>query len=135
LQGFSSDRSFAPFGHGARAASKKSGGKMFFKPMGPACQSCGMPLSKDPRGGGTNADGSKSSEYCSRCYEKGVFAQPNITAEEMTALVEAKLRSMHFPGFLARKWSKQVPTLRRWKNKSASSGAARASTPDLQPRA
>ncbi|MBC7771253.1 MAG: hypothetical protein H7210_02040 [Pyrinomonadaceae bacterium] len=28
-----------------------------FRPKGPACQSCGMPLSKDPRGGGTNADG------------------------------------------------------------------------------
>ncbi len=108
---------------------------MFFKPMGPACQSCGMPLSKDPRGGGSNADGSKTSEYCSHCYERGVFVQPNITAQEMTALVEQKLRSMHFPGFLARKWSKQVPTLRRWKNKSSSSGAAHAAMSDLQPRA
>jgi putative zinc ribbon protein len=82
-----------------------------------------MPLSKDVRGGGTNADGSKSSEYCSKCYSDGAFTQPDITAAEMTALVEGKLRSMHFPGFLARRFAKDVPTLRRWKNQSARSGA------------
>jgi hypothetical protein len=94
-----------------------------------------MPLSRDPRGGGTNADGSQSSEYCSRCYEQGAFTQPNITAAEMTALVEEKLRSMHFPGFLARRFAKEVPSLRRWKNKSASHASARASASELQPRA
>ena len=26
------------------------------------CQSCGMPLSKDAKGGGTNADGSRSTK-------------------------------------------------------------------------
>jgi hypothetical protein len=31
-----------------------------FKPKGPYCQSCGMPLSKDAKGGGTEKDGSKS---------------------------------------------------------------------------
>ena len=74
-----------------------------FRPKGPACQSCGMPLSKDPLGGGTNADGSPSTEYCSHCYREGAFTQPNITAAEMTTLVEGKLRSMHFPGFRRRR--------------------------------
>ena len=32
------------------------------------CQSCGMPLKSDPGGGGTNADGTHSDEYCSYCY-------------------------------------------------------------------
>jgi hypothetical protein len=82
-----------------------------------------MPLSKDVRGGGTNADGSKSSEYCSHCYSEGAFTQPNITAAEMTTLVEGKLRSMHFPAFLARRFAKDVPTLRRWKSQSARAGA------------
>ena len=94
-----------------------------FRPKGPACQSCGMPLSKDPLGGGTNADGSTSSEYCSHCYREGAFTQPNITAAEMTTLVEGKLRSMHFPGFLARRFAKEVPTLRRWRNQAARAGA------------
>jgi hypothetical protein len=81
-----------------------------------------MPLSRDPRGGGSNADGSLSSEYCSHCYQKGVFTQPDITAAEMTTLVEGKLRSMHFPGFLAKRFAKDVPTLRRWR-KQATRGA------------
>ena len=84
-----------------------------------------MPLSRDPRGGGTNADGSISSEYCSHCYQKGAFTQPNVTAAEMTTLVEGKLRSMHFPGFLARRFAKDVPTLRRWRTQPARGGARR----------
>ena len=83
-----------------------------------------MPLSRDPLGGGTNSDGSRTAEYCSHCYEKGAFSQPNITVDEMKALVEGKLRSMHFPGFLARRFTKDVPTLRRWK-KAAARGETR----------
>jgi hypothetical protein len=75
-----------------------------------------MPLSKDPLSGGTNADGTRTTEYCSHCYQKGAFTQPEITAEQMQSLVEGKLRTMHFPGFLAKRFAKDVPTLRRWKN-------------------
>jgi len=106
-----------------------------FKPKGPACQSCGMPISKDPMGGGTNADGTRTREYCSHCYERGVFTQPNITAAEMMLLVEGKLRSMHIPGFLARKWAREIPTLRRWRNARFAPPANRTSANELQPRA
>jgi len=105
-----------------------------FKPRGPVCQSCGMPLSKDPLGGGSNADGSPSSEYCSHCYRKGVFIQPDITSEEMMKLVEGKLRSMHFPGFLARRFAREVPTLRRWRGKSVRQ-APQSRPSELQPGA
>jgi putative zinc ribbon protein len=97
-----------------------------FRQRGPFCQSCGMPLSKDPLGGGTNADGSTSVEYCSHCYQKGAFTQPKITAAEMTTLVEGKLRSMHFPGFLAKRFAKEVPTLRRWSGQPARAGTQRS---------
>jgi len=40
------------------------------------CQSCGMPMSRDEKGGGTNADGSKSAMYCSHCYAGGKFTLP-----------------------------------------------------------
>lgn len=85
-----------------------------FKPGGRVCQSCGIPLSRDPLGGGTGIDGSRSEEYCSRCYRDGSFTEPDITAEQMAAKVEGKLRSMHFPGFLARRFARGVPSLRRW---------------------
>lgn len=44
------------------------------------CQSCGMPLTDDILG--TNADGSKSEEFCIYCYKDGAFTG-NYTMEEM----------------------------------------------------
>lgn len=79
------------------------------------CQSCGMPLSKDEKGGGTNADGSKSNMYCSKCYENGQFHNPEIdSAEKMQAFVKEKLKSMGFPGFIAGFFTKGIPKLKRW---------------------
>ncbi len=79
------------------------------------CQSCSMPLKKDVKGGGTNADGSKSAMYCSLCYEKGAFVQPNMTAPEMQVFVKEKLKEMGFPGFIAGFFTMGIPKLARWK--------------------
>ena len=80
------------------------------------CQSCGMPMAKDPAGGGTNSDGTKSVMYCSFCYQKGVFASPEIkTAKQMQTLCIGKLTEMHFPGFIAWLLTRGVPKLERWK--------------------
>ena len=52
--------------------------------MNKFCQSCGMPMKKDPEGGGTNADGDKSQDYCSYCFVNGAFTSPEIkTAADM----------------------------------------------------
>jgi hypothetical protein len=85
-----------------------------FKPKGPYCQSCGMPLSKDAQGGGTEANGAKSPEYCSHCYAGGKFTEPKLTADEMVEKVRAKMKEMHIPGFLAKGFTKDIPTLKRW---------------------
>jgi hypothetical protein len=74
-----------------------------------------MPLSRDERGGGTNADGSKSEMYCSHCYEGGRFSLPDITAGEMQERVKGKLKEAGFPGFLAGLFSRKVPKLERWR--------------------
>jgi len=79
------------------------------------CQSCGMPLKKDTNGGGTNSDGSKSTMYCSHCYENGAFTQPDITADKMQFFVKNKLKQMGFPGFIAGFFTKGIPKLERWK--------------------
>jgi len=79
------------------------------------CQSCGMPLKRDTQGGGTNADGSKSVMFCSHCYQKGQFTQPNMTMEEMKALVKGKLKEFGIPGFLSGIFTRNIPTLERWK--------------------
>ena len=80
------------------------------------CQSCGMPLKKDPQGGGTEANGAKSTMYCSKCYEQGKFTSPNLTVLEMQALVKGKLQEMGFPGFMAGLFTKGIPKLARWKS-------------------
>ena len=80
------------------------------------CQSCGMPLSKDPEKGGTNADNSKSTIYCSYCYQDGDFTQPDITVDEMKKFCKQKMKEMGFPGFLAAFSTLGIPKLERWKN-------------------
>lgn len=85
------------------------------------CQSCGMPLKKDVKGGGTNLDGSINKMYCSHCYENGKFTITDIGVEEMKERVKAKLKGIGFPGFLAGFFTKNIPKLERWKSTSPSS--------------
>ena len=79
------------------------------------CQSCGMPLKRDTQGGGTKADGSKSAMYCSYCYQNGKFTQPNMTQDEMKALVKVNLKEMGFPGIMTGIFTRNIPKLVRWK--------------------
>ena len=81
------------------------------------CQSCGMPLKRDEKGGGTNLDGTKSMKYCSHCYRNGKFTLPNIELDEMKSLVKGKLKEFGFPGFLAGIFTHNIPTLERWSGK------------------
>jgi hypothetical protein len=79
------------------------------------CQSCGMPLKKDEKGGGTNADGSRNVMYCSLCFQNGSFTRPLFTAKEMQELVKGKLKEMGFPGLVAWMFTAGIPRLERWK--------------------
>ena len=79
------------------------------------CQSCGMPMKKDPQGGGLNADGTRNPKYCSYCYEGGSFRTPDMKVHEMQALVKGKLKEMGFPGFLAGFFTRNIPKLERWR--------------------
>ncbi|MEX0645616.1 MAG: zinc ribbon domain-containing protein [Parvularculaceae bacterium] len=79
------------------------------------CQSCGMPMAKDAQGGGTEADGSKSAKYCSHCFQRGAFTQPNMTAKDMQGFVKKKLVEQKFPGFIAGFMASGIPKLERWR--------------------
>ncbi len=81
------------------------------------CQSCGMPLKRDEKGGGTNADGSKSHMFCSKCYEQGKFVQPDMTVEQMQTLVKGKLKEFGFPGLVAGLFTRNIPKLERWRTR------------------
>jgi hypothetical protein len=81
------------------------------------CQSCGMPLHRDEKVGGTNADGSKSDMYCSHCFEAGQFRLPNISAPEMQQRVKDKLKEFGFPAFASWFFTRKIPKLARWNNR------------------
>ncbi len=84
-------------------------------PMGPFCQSCGMPLST-PEDFGTTAEGYRQNDYCHFCFTDGAFLQPDATLEGMieqviphavqaTSMGEAEVRKMA---------EENLPRLKRW---------------------
>lgn len=79
------------------------------------CQSCGMPLSKDEKGGGTEKNGTKSNKYCSHCYKNGEFVSPNMTVTEMKKLVQDKMSEFGFPRFISKLFTRNIHKLERWK--------------------
>ena len=80
------------------------------------CQSCGMPMNKDPKKGGTNADKSPSDKFCSFCFQNGRFVDEGSTLKEK---IEKNIRiavSMNIPEDEARKMAESViPKLERWR--------------------
>jgi len=90
------------------------------------CQSCGMPLKRDEKGGGTNADGSKNDLYCSHCFQGGQFVLPDLTVEQMQKRVRQKITEFGFPRFMVGLLVKGIPKLERWQNQTPTIPAARA---------
>ena len=71
-------------------------------------------MKNDPRGGGSNADGSKNAEYCSLCYENARFTQPAFKAEDMQKFSIKKITECGIPKFAARLYTRGIPKLKRW---------------------
>ena len=78
------------------------------------CQSCGMPMDKDPAGGGTKKDGTKSQRYCSLCYEKGTFKDNFTSSDEMVSFVKDKLKEMGYGSLKRWFFTSHIPKLERW---------------------
>ena len=78
------------------------------------CQCCGMPLSKDPNGGGTNSFGSKTNTYCSYCYQKGEFTFKG-TITEFQKFCRLKMKEEGHSAFKAWLYTRKINRLERWK--------------------
>ena len=85
-------------------------------PDGPVCQSCGKPTNKQDDLG-TNDDGSRNSEYCSFCFQKGKFTYPDIKVDHMIEIYASLMMAMKdIPENEAKEAAKSyIPTLKRWK--------------------
>jgi len=83
-------------------------------PQDPICQSCAMPLRK-PEDYGTNADGTKSEEYCFHCFQNGKFLDEGITLQEK---IEKNIKfgvQMGMTEEMARSMCENIlPKLKRW---------------------
>jgi hypothetical protein len=53
--------------------------------------------------------------YCSHCYRAGRFVLPDLTVEQMQARVLTKLREVGVPESRARRLTRRIPSLQRWK--------------------
>ena len=62
---------------------------------GPLCQSCGFPIEM-LEGFGTNADGSKSEDYCQDCFQNGKFTRPEVTMEQIIERAATLLVQLSF---------------------------------------
>jgi len=80
------------------------------------CQSCGMPLTQDPKGGGTNAHGTRSHTYCSYCFREGKFLNPDMTLDEMKEVVVTALHKKGMPTFAARLVAGNLHRMERWRS-------------------
>lgn len=80
------------------------------------CQSCGMPMTGQEHLYGTEADGSKSADYCQYCYANGAFTFNGSMEEMIEICVKPMVQSN--PGMseaTAREMmQKFFPMLKRW---------------------
>ena len=82
--------------------------------MSQICQSFAMPM-EDESLYGTNADGSKNSDYCKYCYKDGEFLQ-HATMEEYIEMMVPFASQAGMTGEQMREYCTKVyPTLKRWK--------------------
>lgn len=81
------------------------------------CQSCGMPLHKDPNGKWwwTEKDGSISQVYCSLCYKDGEFCYSGNDVEEFKDIVDNAMKKSGYGWFMRKLTRRQIPHLNRWK--------------------
>ena len=85
--------------------------------MQDVCQSCGRPLRNEGEFG-TNADGSRSRDYCRYCFVQGRFIEPDITIGQMVEKIAGVASRMGMSEKDARTLArKNLPELKRWKKK------------------
>ena len=70
-------------------------------------------MSKDEKGGGTNADGTKCAEYCSHCYSNGTWMM-DMSLDDMQRRVGGLLKQRGAPSSVLDQAVSSIPKLKRW---------------------
>jgi len=78
------------------------------------CQSCGMPLTEEKLYG-TNADGTKTDEFCLYCFKDGDYIDKDMTMDQMLDICVREMKKQGMPDNKARDMMEEVlPKLKRW---------------------
>ena len=64
---------------------------------------------------GTEKDGTKSSEYCIYCYQKGAFLNPDITLDELKKMVRRQMKIRKMDEAIINMAVGSLPALKRWR--------------------
>ena len=84
------------------------------EPNAEICQSCAMEMVEGSEHG-TEADESLSADYCTHCYQDGTFVDPDLTIDQMSAIVADFIESDDVTTAEAKAISKTLLSqLRRW---------------------
>jgi hypothetical protein len=78
------------------------------------CQSCDMPLAKDPEGGGTEVGAAQSAEYCSLCYKIGAFMYQGDDVKAFQSYVVNQMVRDGWMRPIALLFTRRIPKLKRW---------------------
>lgn len=90
--------------------------RFFDMPMSYYCQCCSMPI-PDEEMHGTEADGSRSADFCKFCYDHGDFTAKGMTMDEFieaTAPMEAKTLGVSLDEAVSL-MATLLPHLKRWR--------------------
>ena len=81
------------------------------------CQSCGMPMGPTDELYGTEADGTKSADYCSYCYANGALSAAGTMQEMIDFCVQPMVENI--PGMTEEgaraMMNEHFPKLKRWR--------------------
>ena len=79
------------------------------------CQSCMLPRDHDQFDKATEANGEPNDLYCSLCYKKGTFTNPDITnAKQMQDFVKDILKQQGYGRLKRWFFTTYIPKLKRW---------------------
>jgi hypothetical protein len=82
--------------------------------MAELCQSCGLSQAKESDWG-TETDGSKSHDYCMKCYTEGKFVELNITIEDMSRRLNEAMKKIGLAKRTVPDEKLILSGLKRWK--------------------
>jgi len=87
---------------------------LLLPPIASRCQSCGKKFEHYTVKRGTESDGHQNNFFCSECYDKGQFVEPEVTLAIMETRLDAELEKERYRKYMKKRMIGELKTLQRW---------------------